>query len=546
MAAFAGSLPTPLTSAPPPPRAGSRGRDLDRRRRSSTPLRLVGEARARQRISPEPAGRRPAGLSGAIPDGNGDEKRLGRQRRARDGRSLRPQGVPHDLALRVYTTRLLGRDPTLVLHGGGNTSVKTRMPDLLGEEVEVLCIKGSGADMAAIEPAGMPAVRLDRLRKLRARAALSDEDMVRVQRANLLDPDGAQSVGRDAAACLSAAQVRRPHPRHRGPEPGRPAGRRSDLRRAVSTAASASCPTSCRASRSPRRAAEVFEPTPGGRGPDPAQARHLHLRRKCARSLRAHDRTGDARRRAAARQPQGGVRDRRNCRSRWRPPSRSRRSCAAPAASRTRRPKAPGARLDPGIPQRATASSISSTATELARYSQAGVVTPDHTIRTKNWPLIVAAPASRQARGIQRNGTREAVADFVAHYKDYFARNNARVRRHQDHARSAAARGAGAGPRTVRPRPLEKGCAHRRRSRRGRGRDHHRRRGDRPLRVDLRSRHVRHANIGRSNRPSSARPRRSRSPARSRSITGAGGAIGARHRQGVRGSRRRGGAARPR
>src|SRR5947207_1403959 len=98
------------------------------------------------------------------------------------------QGVNRDVALRVYTTRLLGRDPKLVLHGGGNTSVKTRKRDLLGAEVDVLCVKGSGWDMAKIEPPGLPAVRLDALRTLRGRAALSDEDMVRIQRANLLDP----------------------------------------------------------------------------------------------------------------------------------------------------------------------------------------------------------------------------------------------------------------------------------------------------------------------------------------------------------------------
>src|ERR1700722_11766844 len=97
-------------------------------------------------------------------------------------------GVPRDLALRVYTTRLLGGDPRLVLHGGGNTSVKTRLPDLMGREAEVLCVKGSGADMAVIEPAGLPAVRLAELRMLRARDALSDEEMVRAQRANLIDP----------------------------------------------------------------------------------------------------------------------------------------------------------------------------------------------------------------------------------------------------------------------------------------------------------------------------------------------------------------------
>src|SRR5437764_4810641 len=97
-------------------------------------------------------------------------------------------GVGRDLALRVYTSRLLGGDPRLVLHGGGNTSVKTVLPDLVGEPVEVLCVKGSGWDMADIEPPGLPAVRLAPIRKLRQREALADEDMVKIQRANLLDP----------------------------------------------------------------------------------------------------------------------------------------------------------------------------------------------------------------------------------------------------------------------------------------------------------------------------------------------------------------------
>src|SRR3979409_1728368 len=97
-------------------------------------------------------------------------------------------GFAQDLALRVYTTRLLGADPKLVLHGGGNTSVKTRVVDLNGDEVDVLCVKGSGWDMGTIEPPGLPAVRLDPLKKLRARAALTDDDMVRLQRANLIDP----------------------------------------------------------------------------------------------------------------------------------------------------------------------------------------------------------------------------------------------------------------------------------------------------------------------------------------------------------------------
>src|SRR6202011_1966637 len=83
--------------------------------------------------------------------------------------------IGRELALRVYTTRLLGRDPNLVLHGGGNTSGKTTMPDLLGKAVEAICVKRPGADVATIEPAGLPALRLDRLRKLRMRKSLSDE-----------------------------------------------------------------------------------------------------------------------------------------------------------------------------------------------------------------------------------------------------------------------------------------------------------------------------------------------------------------------------------
>ena len=99
-----------------------------------------------------------------------------------------PAGVSRDLALRVYTSRLLGGDTRLVLHGGGNTSLKTVATDLAGAEVEVLCIKGSGWDLATIEPTGLPAVRLAPLRALRSRDAVGDEDMVRIQRANLIDP----------------------------------------------------------------------------------------------------------------------------------------------------------------------------------------------------------------------------------------------------------------------------------------------------------------------------------------------------------------------
>jgi rhamnose utilization protein RhaD (predicted bifunctional aldolase and dehydrogenase)/NAD(P)-dependent dehydrogenase (short-subunit alcohol dehydrogenase family) len=96
-------------------------------------------------------------------------------------------GVNEDLALRTYSSRLLGGVPRLVMHGGGNTSVKTSVPNLFGEPVDVLCVKGSGRDLAVIEPDGHPAVRMQPLAKLRTLSALSDEDMVNAQRQNLLD-----------------------------------------------------------------------------------------------------------------------------------------------------------------------------------------------------------------------------------------------------------------------------------------------------------------------------------------------------------------------
>ena len=95
----------------------------------------------------------------------------------------------HDpLQARVYSSRLLGRNPDLVLHGGGNTSVKTQVSNIFGDSEEVLYVKGSGWDLATIEAAGFPAVRLDMLRRLAQLDTLSDSDMVRLQRSAMLDP----------------------------------------------------------------------------------------------------------------------------------------------------------------------------------------------------------------------------------------------------------------------------------------------------------------------------------------------------------------------
>ena len=85
---------------------------------------------------------------------------------------------PGDLGQRVYSSRLLGREPSLVLHGGGNTSVKVREPDALGTERDILYVKGSGWDLATIEAAGFAPVVMAHLLGLGALESLSDERMV--------------------------------------------------------------------------------------------------------------------------------------------------------------------------------------------------------------------------------------------------------------------------------------------------------------------------------------------------------------------------------
>ncbi len=83
-----------------------------------------------------------------------------------------------DLGLRVYTSRLLGRDRSLVLHGGGNTSVKIREKNLFGEEETILYVKGSGWDLETIEPQGFSPVRLAHVLRLAELPSLSDPEMV--------------------------------------------------------------------------------------------------------------------------------------------------------------------------------------------------------------------------------------------------------------------------------------------------------------------------------------------------------------------------------
>ncbi len=92
-----------------------------------------------------------------------------------------------ELALRTYGSRLLGREKSLVLHGGGNTSVKGVFTDILGKPVPAIFIKGSGCDLATIEPSDHPGLNLDYLKQLRSLPGMDDRTMVNLLRTHLFD-----------------------------------------------------------------------------------------------------------------------------------------------------------------------------------------------------------------------------------------------------------------------------------------------------------------------------------------------------------------------
>jgi rhamnose utilization protein RhaD (predicted bifunctional aldolase and dehydrogenase)/NAD(P)-dependent dehydrogenase (short-subunit alcohol dehydrogenase family) len=332
------------------------------------------------------------------------------------------EGVGEELALRVYTTRLLGGDPLLVLHGGGNSSVKTRQCDLLGEDIDVLRVKGSGWDMGDIEPAGLPAVRLQPLQRLRALERLSDEDMVNAQRGNLIDSAAPNpSVETLLHAFLPQKFVDHTHSTAVLALIDQPDG--ETLARDVYDGAMGIVPYIMPGFALAKKAAEVFEQKPDVEGlillkhgiftfGDSARESY---ERMIAMVTRAEERL-----------------------------QRGRRSVFAAAALPNR--AAPLAEVAPilrglcaiandhatGIAKRQILDFRSSptilayvNGAELARYAQQGVVTPDHTLRTKNWPLIVPAPVG-DGLAAWRWSTAEAVEAYIARYHDYFARHKSR------------------------------------------------------------------------------------------------------------------------
>ncbi len=332
-------------------------------------------------------------------------------------------GVARDLALRVYSTRLLGRDPKLVLHGGGNTSLKTKMRDLLGEEVEVLCVKGSGWDMAAIEPAGLPAVRLEPLRKLRSRERLSDEEMVRFQRANLIDPTSPNpSVETLLHAFLPHAVVDHTHSTAVLSLVDQADSRA--LCEEVYNGRVGFVPYVMPGFDLAKAAAALFDKNPKVEGlildkhglfsfGDDARASY----ERTVELVSAAEERLSRNRKAVfitAQLPQDCLRA-----ADVAPVLRG--ACALPDDSN----EGAWRRL---ILDFRTSDAILNfvNGKEVSRYANAGVVTPDHTIRTKNWPLIVPAPDAAKSADFAKEA-RAAARAFADRYRAYFDRQNQRV-----------------------------------------------------------------------------------------------------------------------
>jgi rhamnose utilization protein RhaD (predicted bifunctional aldolase and dehydrogenase)/NAD(P)-dependent dehydrogenase (short-subunit alcohol dehydrogenase family) len=332
------------------------------------------------------------------------------------------KGIGEDVALRTYSTRLLGGDPLLVLHGGGNTSVKTEARDLVGALHAVLCVKGSGWDMATIEPVGLPAVKLEPLRRLRALDELADADMVNFQRAHLIDATAPNpSVETLLHAFLPHKFIDHTHAAAVLSLVDQPDS--EDLIAEVFGDEVGFVPYVIPGFALAKRAAEVFEEDRDVKGlildkhgiftfGDTARDAYEGM---IALVSRAEQKLAKGRRGVFMPAPLpaalAGVAE-------IAPIIRG--ACAVPPTS----PADEGRRFV--LEFRSSAEILAYVnGAELQDYAQRGVVTPDHVLRSKNRPLVVPAPRAAELDAF-KTAVHAAVADYVARYDATFARENAR------------------------------------------------------------------------------------------------------------------------
>jgi rhamnose utilization protein RhaD (predicted bifunctional aldolase and dehydrogenase)/NAD(P)-dependent dehydrogenase (short-subunit alcohol dehydrogenase family) len=333
-------------------------------------------------------------------------------------------GIGPELSLRVYSTRLLGRDPKLVLHGGGNTSVKLTARDLTGADVLALHIKGSGWDMGVIEPPGMPAVRLEPLLRMRAVDALSDDDMARVLRSTLLDPQSpSPSVETLLHAFIPSKVIDHTH-----------ATAVLSLIDQPDTAALCNEVYGARMGYVPyimpgfalaKAAADAFDKDPKveglildkhgiftfGSDAREAYERMIAMVMLAEQYVAKAARTLGKKTFAAAKLP-----------AQVAPPDDVapilRGACTLKDADGAHKRLILEFRTNDAIMAFVNGNDVS-------RYALAGVLTPDHAIRTKSWPMIVPAPEAGKLPEF-KTAVHKAAQDFVEKYKNYFDRNKSR------------------------------------------------------------------------------------------------------------------------
>jgi rhamnose utilization protein RhaD (predicted bifunctional aldolase and dehydrogenase)/NAD(P)-dependent dehydrogenase (short-subunit alcohol dehydrogenase family) len=331
-------------------------------------------------------------------------------------------GIGRELALRIYTTRLLGRDPKLVLHGGGNTSLKEAMRDRFGANVEVLRIKATGADMGMIDVAGLPAVRLAPLRALRALKEIDDDELVGIERASLIEPMAANpSVEIMLHAFLPHKFIDHTHATAVLSVIDQPDGEGKCAE--VFGGRLGFVPYVMPGFGLAKKAIEVFErakPSDGlilgkhgivtwGGSAHEAYERMIEMVSRAEEFIarRRKSIAADPARRGAASFTQVAPIVRGAC------------------CERDKTVEGAWRRLI--VEFRGTDAVLAFMASrDLARTSQTGVITPDHTIRTKNWPLVLPA-ADPTKLGDFARVARETAAVFAARYRRYFEDNNARV-----------------------------------------------------------------------------------------------------------------------
>jgi rhamnose utilization protein RhaD (predicted bifunctional aldolase and dehydrogenase)/NAD(P)-dependent dehydrogenase (short-subunit alcohol dehydrogenase family) len=332
-------------------------------------------------------------------------------------------GIATDLALRIYSARLIGRNAKLVLHGGGNSSLKTKERDLAGETVAVLLVKGTGWDMGTIEPGGFPAVRLDPLRALRARKKLSDGEMARAQRAFLIDPLApSPSVEMLLHAFMPAKFI--DHTHATAVLSVIDQSHAKELCAEVFGGRLGFVPYLMPGFGLAKKAAEVFDKNPKVEGlildkhgifTFGADARESYERMiefvTCAENRLKKSRKTVFVRAKLPREIASLI-------------------DVAPilrGACTLRDAGGEGAHKRPILEFR-TGDAILNfvNGRQVARYARAGVATPDHVIRTKPWPLIVPAPEDGKLDAFKA-AAHKAAQKFIGAYTAYFARNKKRA-----------------------------------------------------------------------------------------------------------------------